>query len=252
MNNSALRRTASAALAAMLSTAALAAPAAAPADCGPDKLGTARTITLARDGALYGAHQHAPLPLQKGEVVLTFDDGPVAGTEQVLEALAAQCARATFLMTGEHLEQSPALARRVVAAGHTAGLHSYAHPHLSQLSAAQQMDDLSRAQAAYKAVFGVPTPAYRFPYLEETPTTLAALKENNISVLSIDLGILDWQPEDTTAILAARLRESLDKSGGGILLMHDANGPTVAALPTLLQVIKEKGYKVVHLEWAAQ
>lgn len=250
MNHAALCRTASAALAAMLSTAAL--TAAAAAGCSPDKLGTARTITLERDGALYGAQQHAPLPLQKGEVVLTFDDGPVAGTGQVLAALAAQCARATFLMTGEHLEQSPALARRVVAAGHTAGLHSYAHPHLSQLSAAQQMDDLSRAQAAYQAVFGVPATAYRFPYLEETPTTLAALKANNITVLSIDLGILDWQPEDTTAILAARLRESLDKSGGGILLMHDANGPTVAALPTLLQVIKEKGYKVVHLEWAAQ
>lgn len=240
---------AGAALAAVISTAALAAPPVA--DCGPDKLGTARTITLARDGALYGAHQHAPLPLQKGEVVLTFDDGPVAGTEQVLMALAAQCARATFLMTGEHLEQSPALARRVVAAGHTAGLHSHVHPHLSQLSAAQQLDDLAKAQAAYQSVFGVQTPAYRFPYLEEAPATLAALKAQNITVLSIDLGILDWQPEDTTAILAARLRESLDKSGGGILLMHDANGPTVAALPTLLQVIKEKGYKVVHLEWAA-
>ena len=38
-------------------------------------------------------------------------------------------------------------------------------------------------------------------------------------------------------------------SGRGIILMHDANGPTVKALPSLLRLLKDKGYKVVHLEW---
>jgi peptidoglycan/xylan/chitin deacetylase (PgdA/CDA1 family) len=98
-------------------------------------------------------------------------------------------------------------------------------------------------------VFGVETPAYRFPFLEETPTMLDALKQSNITVASIDLGINDWIPEDTTDILAQRLTASLDKAGRGIILMHDANGPTAKALPTLLKVLKDKGYKVVHLEW---
>lgn len=229
--------------------AAIAATATA-ADCGPDKLNTERTIVLKREGAAYGAQQHRALPLADKEVVLTFDDGPSPeNTPLVLKALADQCAKATFFMEGRNLRQSPDLARRVVSEGHSAGIHSDTHPHLPTLSPEQQLDDLALSRAAYKAVFGVETPAYRFPFLEETPTMLAALKQANITIASIDMAINDWIPEDTTEILAQRLGQSLDKAGRGIILMHDANGPTAKALPTLLKVLKHKGYKVVHLEW---
>lgn len=224
----------------------------AAAQCGPDQLNTARAITLKREGAQYGAQQHTALPLEKGEVVLTFDDGPSAdNTPLVLKALSDQCAKATFFLIGEHINQQPDLARRLLREGHSAGIHSNTHPHLASLTVEQQLDDLKLSRAAYKTVFGVETPAYRFPYLEETPTLLDALKRDNITVASIDMGINDWIPEDTTAILAQRLTESLDKTGRGIILMHDANGPTAKALPTLLKVLKDKGYKVVHLEWEA-
>ncbi|WP_166454896.1 polysaccharide deacetylase family protein [Duganella aquatilis] len=222
------------------------------ADCGPDKLGTERTIILKREGAQYGAQQHTALPLKKGEVVLTFDDGPSAeNTPLVLKALADQCARATFFMLGQGLRKDPELARETVREGHSAGIHSDTHPHMAALTPAQQLDDLAQSRAAYKATFGAETPAYRFPYLEETPTLLDALKRDNITVASIDMGINDWIPEDTNEVLAGRLTASLDKTGGGIILMHDANGPTAKAMPTLLKVLKDKGYKIVHLEWEA-
>ncbi len=224
----------------------------ATAQCGPNQLNTARTITLKREGAQYGAQQHSALPLEKGEVVLTFDDGPSAdNTPLVLNALSDQCAKATFFLIGEHINQQPDLARRLIREGHSAGIHSNTHPHLASMTPEQQLDDLKLSRAAYKTVFGVEPPAYRFPYLEETPTLLDALKRDNITVASIDMGINDWIPEDTTAILAQRLTESLDKAGRGIILMHDANGPTAKALPALLKVLKDKGYKVVHLEWEA-
>jgi len=220
------------------------------ADCGADKLGTARTLTLKREAELYGASQHAPLPLKKGEVVLTFDDGPVPETTPlVLKALADQCARATFFMVGANLEKSPELARRVVAEGHSAGVHSQTHPHLSAMSVPEQLNDFRHVQAAYRTVFGKATPAYRFPFLEETPAMLGALKEAGITVVSIDLGINDWLPEDTTDILVQRLVKSLDATGGGIILMHDVNVPTAQALPALLKLLKQRGYSVVHLEW---
>lgn len=224
--------------------------AAAAAECGPGALGTARTITLKRDGALYGMKQHAALPLAQGEVVLTFDDGPSPdNTPQVIKALADQCAKATFFMEGQNLRKSPELARRVVSEGHSAGIHSDTHPHMKELSAALQLGDLQRSRAAYQAVFGVATPAYRFPFLEETPTLLDALKAADITVASVDLDINDWVPEDTTEVLVQRLRTNLGKAGRGIILMHDANGPTAKALPALLAFLKDGGYKVVHLEW---
>ncbi|NYE59583.1 peptidoglycan/xylan/chitin deacetylase (PgdA/CDA1 family) [Duganella sp. 1224] len=224
----------------------------AAAQCGPDQLNTARTITLKREGAQYGALQHAALPLEKGEVVLTFDDGPSAdNTPLVLKALSDQCVKATFFLIGEHIKQQPDLARRLIREGHSAGIHSNTHPHLGTMTPEQQLDDLKLSRAAYKSVFGVEPPAYRFPYLEETPTLLEALKRDNITVASIDMAINDWTPEDTTAILAQRLTESLDKAGRGIILMHDEHAATARALPTLLKVLQDKGYKVVHLEWEA-
>lgn len=232
-----------------LMLAALAGTATA-AGCGPDKLNTSRTLILKREGAAYGTFQHAALPLEKGEVVLTFDDGPSPeNTPAVLKALSDQCAKATFFMVGQNIVQQTELARRVAREGHSTAIHSDTHAHLASFTVEQQLEDLKRSRAAYQAAFGVETPAYRFPFLEETPAMMNALKQANITVASIDLGINDWIPKDTNAILAQRLSENLDKSGGGIILMHDANGPTAKALPTLLQVLKDKGYKVVHLEW---
>src|SRR5436190_18460672 len=105
--------------------AALATPAAA-ADCpgNADALGTIRVLEIDPAKAAPAGRKQFPatLPLEKKEVVLTFDDGPVGGpTERVLEALKAQCVRATFFMLGRSATAAPALAKRVLAEGHTVG-----------------------------------------------------------------------------------------------------------------------------------
>src|SRR5262249_39488196 len=108
---------------AALAGACLAAMGAA-AECGPTALGTSRTLTLPREAAAYGRAQYAALPLEPGEVVLSFDDGPrPESTPRVLQALAEQCVKATFFMNGEPMLQSPALARQVLAQGHSVGMH---------------------------------------------------------------------------------------------------------------------------------
>ncbi len=223
----------------------------AAAACAPDALGTARVLTLKREYAGYGTAQYGSLPLQKGEVVLTFDDGPVPETlDRVLQALDAQCAKATFFMTGANLARHPELGRRVAQAGHTPALHSFAHPHLKAMATAEQLADLDQGLHAFAGVFGHAPAAYRFPFLEETPAVLAALKERNVTVASVDLGIDDWAPNDMRAeTLVARLAGQLERTGGGIVLLHDANGPTAEALPALLKTIRDKGYRLVHLRW---
>ena len=44
----------------------------------------------------------------------------------------------------------------------------------------------------------------------------------------------------------------LDKQGKGIILMHDLQKHTAAALPTLLRRLKAGGYKVVQMKAKAQ
>jgi peptidoglycan/xylan/chitin deacetylase (PgdA/CDA1 family) len=235
---------------ALILAAIVSANASAATRCDADALGTARTLVLKREYGAWGKAQHEALPLQKGEVVLTFDDGPrPESTPVVLRALADQCVQATFFMIGAKLEQSPDLAHRVAREGHSTAIHSYTHPSLQKLSRAEQLDDLKRAEDSYRAAFGAAPPAYRFPYLEETPDLMEALKSRKIAVFSVDLGIDDWQDDDTTGKLATRLAERLKISGGGIVLMHDAHQATADAMPVLLKVLKTNGFRIVHIEW---
>ncbi|MBQ0928893.1 polysaccharide deacetylase family protein [Ideonella alba] len=218
--------------------------------CPPGALGTARVLTLPRAAAAYGTLQHDPLPLAEGELVLSFDDGPEPGaTEAVLAALAAQCVRASFLVTGQQLERAPALARRLRDEGHSVGLHSHAHQPPDTLSPAQQLADLRRAQALFEQVYGQPARFWRYPFLAETDTLRAALAAERITVLSADLGIEDWVPAGSTEALAARLTQALATQRRGIVLLHDAQRQTAQALPALLALLQRQGFRIVHLRW---
>jgi peptidoglycan-N-acetylglucosamine deacetylase len=223
------------------------------ADCDFGTLGTSRVLTLPREGAAYGRAQHAPVPLQPGEVVLSFDDGPrPESTPLVLQALARHCVQATFFMSGEPLQRWPDLARRVRDEGHTVAMHGFRHEHFASLPEAEQLADLQAMQKAHVEVFGSSAPAWRFPFLEETPTLLAALKAQAVTVMSVDLGIEDWLPDPGSAVLAERLLQRLAaKENRGLVLLHDAQDQTAAALPALLQALKDHGYRVVHLQWAS-
>src|ERR1700741_475075 len=97
----------------------------------PDALGTSRTLVVdPKEHPLIGSMQYREtLPLNDGEVVLTFDDGPLPKyTYQILDILAAQCVKATFFMVGQQARANPEGVRKVLAAGHTVATHTQSHP----------------------------------------------------------------------------------------------------------------------------
>lgn len=219
--------------------------------CDATALGTHRTLVLPREGAAYGRVQHGPLPLGPREVVLTFDDGPrPEATPQVLQALKAECVRATFFLIGEPLLRHPELARRIQAEGHTVAMHSFRHQSLPSLSPPDQRADLQAMQQAHRSVLGGDPPAWRYPYLHESDALRERLREERVTVLSTDVGIEDWQPGQSPAVLADRLIARLRERGGGIVLLHDAMDQTAAAMPLLLRRLKDDGWRVVHLQWS--
>ena len=59
------------------------------------------------------------------KVYLTFDDGPSANTDQILDILDEYGVKATFFVVGK--EGYNDQYRRIVEEGHTLGMHSYSH-----------------------------------------------------------------------------------------------------------------------------
>src|SRR5262245_21082274 len=65
----------------------------------------------------------------RGEVALTFDDGPDPEiTPRVLDQLEKGGAAATFFCIGERAAAQPRLLGELVARGHAAESHSFSHP----------------------------------------------------------------------------------------------------------------------------
>jgi peptidoglycan-N-acetylglucosamine deacetylase len=61
-------------------------------------------------------------------VALTFDDGPTAsGTDSILKILEEKGVKATFFVIGTELEHNMPQGRKIAAAGHELGNHSYSH-----------------------------------------------------------------------------------------------------------------------------
>jgi peptidoglycan/xylan/chitin deacetylase (PgdA/CDA1 family) len=223
-------------------------------DCAgrPGALGTARVMML--DAAAYpqvGTIQYPQtVPLNDHEVVLSFDDGPEpSSTPAVLDALAAECVKANFFLMGANVHAAPALVRREYAEGHTVGTHTETHPDLAKLPLAAAETEIQSAITAVNAVLGPAAraaPFFRAPYLSTTPAIDRYLAASGLMLWSIDVDPEDWRPSTPDEVVA-RVMTALEKKGSGIILMHDVQSHTAAALPSLLRELKSRGYSVVHV-----
>lgn len=226
----------------------------AAADCsaGP---GTSRVLEVDPRGLEVGT-KHFPqtLDLAPGEFVLTFDDGPSAGTTpMVLKALAAACVRATFFLVGTRASESPALVKRILAEGHGVGYHSQTHPMtLADMPYDKAVKDIERGFASVdRAAYGPGAVSprfafFRFPGFGSSPQLLAYMASRNIGVFGADLWASDWNAMTPDTELALVL-ERMERTGRGIILFHDTRVQTARMVPALLRAMKERGYRVVHV-----
>jgi peptidoglycan/xylan/chitin deacetylase (PgdA/CDA1 family) len=221
----------------------------------PRALGTSRVLEIdARHTPRVGTkHFPATLPLNPKELVLTFDDGPMpATTPQVLDALKAECVRATFFLLGRNTEAAPSLARRILAEGHSVGHHSYSHPLLNRMPVSAAIADINRGiEEDEIAVYGQrrnepATPFFRFPGFASSPALLDALARRDIVVFGADVWASDWNEMSPPTELDLILRR-IEAAGRGIVLFHDTKAQTTHMLPAFLRELKRRGYRIVHV-----
>jgi peptidoglycan/xylan/chitin deacetylase (PgdA/CDA1 family) len=233
----------------------LGAHAARAADCPghPDALGTSRTIVVdPREHPRIGTMQYREtLPLRDHEVVLTFDDGPLPKySNQVLDILAAECIKATFFIVGRQAQANPAGVRKLVAAGHTIGTHSQNHPLTFQKmpveKAEQEINDGIASTSAALTDPGALAPFFRIPGLLRAEGVEEYLASRGIQVWSADFPADDWRHISSARVYQLAMQR-LEAKGKGILLLHDIQPRTVAALSKILHDLKARGYRIVHV-----
>ena len=222
-------------------------------DCpgNPNALGVSRVVQIdTTGGPAFGfAHYKIHDFLQDKEVILTFDDGPQAKlTDRVLEALKKHCTKATFFSVGKMALGLPEIIRRVHAAGHTVGSHTWSHRNLSSKKYRKvAVEEIEKGVSAVKRAVGKPiAPFFRFPFLRDNKEALAYLAKRNIGIFSMDVDSFDFKFRSPKK-LANKVIAKLKDKGKGILLLHDIQPVTAKATLLILDKLKAEGFKIVHM-----
>ena len=218
----------------------------------PDALGTSRTLSInpMKQRRIGTVQYPETLPLNDGEIVLTFDDGPIPpNSEKVLDALAAECVKATFFILGENAKDLPDLVRRAYREGHTIGTHTESHPHLAKLSLDAAKEEIEMGIASTSEALGDlgnVAPFVRAPYLETTPALNGYLSSKGLMLWGIDFQTEDWLNYSSDEIVRRAINR-IEQNRKGVLLLHDIQFPTAEGLPKLLREIKKRNFKIVHV-----
>jgi peptidoglycan/xylan/chitin deacetylase (PgdA/CDA1 family) len=213
-------------------------------------LGVSRVVEIdTSSGPLFGAPYKESSFLADGEVVLTFDDGPLrAYTMPVLDALAAHCVKATFFLVGRMAVADPELVKEYARRGHTVGTHTWSHTNLKALTPLKARAEIELGFSAVQQAMGKPlAPFFRFPFLSDPKSMIIHLQERQVAIFSIDVDSKDYRTRDPGSV-HRKVMADLSRTGKGIVLFHDIQPSTARALPGLLAEMKAKGYRVVHIQ----
>ena len=193
----------------------------------------------------------------RGEIALTFDDGPNPQvTPALLDLLDSANAKASFFCIGAQARRHPALVREIIARGHDLENHTQHHPHHFSLlgprgiereivDAQHTLADIGgRVPRFFRAVAGL-----RNVFLEPV------LARHDLTLTTWSHRAFDTRYNDPAAALTRLARK---RSAGDILLLHDGHPATTPAgqplvleiLPTLLAQLQAAGLRPVRLSQA--
>jgi peptidoglycan/xylan/chitin deacetylase (PgdA/CDA1 family) len=203
---------------------------------------TIATFALAAPATAQDNTQPAPTADDWGDTIyLTFDDGPAGSyTDEILEVLADNGAKATFFQLGENAAADPARSQAVLEAGHALGNHTWSHPDLTKLTRTEVDEEIAKAQQLLEG-FGAEVNCFRPPYGATNTMVNTAIADAGLAKQMWNVDTRDWSRPGTDAIVEVLL----SATPGDVVLMHDGGGnrsQTVEALAIALPQLVEQGY----------
>jgi len=183
---------------------------------------------------------------QQRVIALTFDDGPVATTPQVLATLAKHQAKATFFCIGNRVAAHPEMVQQMDAAGHLVGNHTFTHAHLLDLYSTQRLtQELQDTDAAIAAAIGRRTRLFRPPYGVTTPNLARAIKRLGHRCIGWSVRSMDTVLKEEPKLLSNMVRAL---QPGAVFLFHDSSLTTVGILDEFIAQAHQRGYAIVPLD----
>jgi peptidoglycan/xylan/chitin deacetylase (PgdA/CDA1 family) len=189
-------------------------------------------------------------------VALTFDaehpDRPTEPgvAESILATLDRDALRATFFIQCRWAEAEPASAKRIAAAGHLVGNHSFYHARMPLFRADGLRADVRTAEVVIRDVTGVdPRPWFRCPFGagHDDPVVINALTGLGYREVGWDVVPFDWE-RPAEAVEASVVDGVCGFGDGAVVLLHSWPVSTGTALPRIVRRLTDAGATFVGVD----
>lgn len=161
--------------------------------------------------------------------------------DSILETLKNNDVHITFFMVGNWVDKYPEAVKKIYEAGHEIGSHSNTHPHVNDLSAEKNLEEIQLSVSKIERITGQKTNLYRAPYGEYNDTIIKTAQENGYYTIQWNLDTLDYKGL-TGEEMWNRLKNKLEN--GCIILSHNGTEHTADSLDMLIKNIKSCGYQI--------
>lgn len=192
-------------------------------------------------------------------VYLTFDDGPSARTDEILEILDKYGVKATFFVVGANEEGDLERMQKIVAAGHTLAIHSYSHDYKKIYASVEAyLEDFNQMFCQIYEATGVKPQIFRFPGGSVNSYNVGIHQQLIAEMTRRGFVYFDWNVANGDAVfskiqpsstLTANALKGVGTARRAIILMHDSSAKTttVEALPAIIEGYLEAGYSFAAL-----
>ncbi len=184
---------------------------------------------------------HWKIPTTEKKIYLTFDDGPIPDvTEAVLDTLKKFDAKGSFFCIGDNVKKHPGILKKVLAAGHVVGNHTFHHVSGWKTPSSVYKKEVEDADEVINDHAGSTPTLFRPPYGRITREQIRSIQHQIImwDVLSFDYD-LSMSPE---RCLKGTIKATRP---GSIVVFHDsikASKNLLYTLPRFLEAYSSKGY----------
>lgn len=178
-------------------------------------------------------------------VALTYDDGPGAETNRLLDTLRDRDAHASFMTVGTNAAANAGPLKRMQAEGHTIGNHTENHPQLSALDDATIGAEIDQASDTIEHATGQRPQWLRPPYGDTADNVSRVAGERGMSLALWSIDTRDWATRDAGATCQATVDQA---QPGAIVLMHDIHASSVDAVNCILDGLESKGLRAASLD----
>lgn len=183
------------------------------------------------------------------KVYLTFDDGPSENTAKILDILKEKDVKATFFVIGNEDESAKELYQRIVAEGHTLGMHSYSHKYSVIYDSLDSFQaDLNQLRTYLTEITGIEPTIMRFPGGSSNQVSNLDMREFIQYLNQEGITYYDWNVASGDATsqaytpdeLIENVMQDVVKYDTSIVLMHDSStkATTVEALGAMIDQLK--------------